>query len=180
MAVDAVWVSVRAEDGSADGPVPWHQLAPAELLCAAPWRSFRWYAGQRHLSGVYWSSTTSGHLAYESRLELARMQFADFDPTVSWIAAQPFLLQTVIKGCLCRHVPDLVLLGDAVPRVVDVKPLARLTDLVVAFTLAWAREAVQRVPRIVTLRLIPCSDQISVFGARARLGLHEESSPKID
>ena len=38
-----------------------------------PWRTFRWYKGQKHYSGLYWSATTRTHVAYESRLELARL-----------------------------------------------------------------------------------------------------------
>lgn len=56
----------------------------------APWRDFRWRHGQSHYSGLYWSSTTGGHVAYESRLELARLLLADFDPQVGWILSQPF------------------------------------------------------------------------------------------
>ena len=65
--------------------------ADAALLAAAmPWRVFRWWQGQTHYSGWYWSATTGGHLVYESRLESARLLLADFDPAVAAIAAQPF------------------------------------------------------------------------------------------
>ena len=37
------------------------------------------------------------HVIYESRLELSRLLFADFDPSVRAIVAQPFLLQTVVE-----------------------------------------------------------------------------------
>ena len=37
-----------------------------------PFRKFRWYRGQPHYSGAYWSSTESAHVVYESRLELTR------------------------------------------------------------------------------------------------------------
>ncbi|HET9966639.1 MAG TPA: hypothetical protein VFQ68_00300, partial [Streptosporangiaceae bacterium] len=39
--------------------------------------------GQAHYSGWYWSATTGGHVVYESRLELARLLMADFDPQVT-------------------------------------------------------------------------------------------------
>lgn len=46
---------------------------PLDLLgSASPWRTFRWYRGQKHFSGSYWSATTQSHVIYESRLELAR------------------------------------------------------------------------------------------------------------
>ena len=43
-----------------------------------------------HYSGTYWSATERGHVIYESRLELARLLFADFDASVNRIFAQPF------------------------------------------------------------------------------------------
>jgi hypothetical protein len=51
--------------------------ADADVLAAAwPWREFRW-PGQKHYSGAY-SSTERDLVLYESRLELARLLFADF------------------------------------------------------------------------------------------------------
>jgi hypothetical protein len=91
-----------------------------------PWRTFRWYKGQRHYSGFYWSSTERAHIIYESRLELTRLLFADFDPTVQRIFAQPFMLKTSIDGAGRRHIPDYLLLTDRGPIVVDVKPRHRL------------------------------------------------------
>ena len=108
-----------------------------------PWRSFRSYRGQRHYSGVYWSATTGGHVAYESRLELARLLFADMDPAVSWIVAQPFRMVAEIEGKVRSHVPDYLLSTvDGSFVVVDVKPLRRLNDPAVRFTFGWAREMV--------------------------------------
>ena len=63
--------------------------SPTALFRAAPWRTFRWYFGQRHYSGTYWSATERDHVIYESRLELANLILADFDPTVHHIVAQP-------------------------------------------------------------------------------------------
>jgi hypothetical protein len=62
---------------------------------------------------------------YESRLELARLLFADFDPSVRHIVAQPFLLRAEVDGDLRRHIPDYLLFTDAGPVVVDVKPRHR-------------------------------------------------------
>ena len=36
---------------------------------AAPVRSFRWAKGAAHFPGLWWSSTTSGHVGFESWLE---------------------------------------------------------------------------------------------------------------
>ncbi len=105
----------------------------------APWRDFRWRHGQTHYSGLYWSSTTGGHLAYESRLELARLLLADFDPQVGWILSQPFLIEATVSGEARRHVPDFALIDrEGLITIVNVKPASRLGDAKVAATLAWA------------------------------------------
>ena len=44
------------------------------------------------------SATTGGFVIYESRLELARLQLADFDPQVEQIYAQPFRLAARAGG----------------------------------------------------------------------------------
>lgn len=105
----------------------------------APWRDFRWRHDQTHYSGLYWSSTTGGHLAYESRLELARLLLADFDPQVGWIVSQPFLIEATVSGQTRRHVPDFALIDrQGLITIVNVKPASRLGDAKVAATLAWA------------------------------------------
>jgi hypothetical protein len=91
-----------------------------------PWRTFRWYLGQRHYSGSYWASTESTHVIYESRLELSRLLMADFDPLVTRIVAQPFLMKAKVGDKVRRHIPDYWLLTEEGPVVVDVKPRARL------------------------------------------------------
>ncbi|MFH8533224.1 TnsA-like heteromeric transposase endonuclease subunit [Streptomyces tendae] len=108
---------------------------------AAPWRTFRWHRGQRHHSGTYWSATTQSHVLYESRLELARLLFADFDSSVHDITAQPFLLKAVVDGKVRKHIPDYFLITERGPVVVDVKPRRRLASPEVASTLAWTRQA---------------------------------------
>ena len=99
--------------------------APLELISnAAPWRTFRWRHGQKHYSGTYWLATERAHVIYESRLELARLLFADFDPSVTRIIAQPFMIRAFIENRARKHVPDYLLLTDNGPVVVDVKPLS--------------------------------------------------------
>jgi hypothetical protein len=84
----------------------------------------------------------SGHVIYESRLELTRL-YADFDCGTEAVLAQPFLLSARVDGKR-RHVPDfLVLRRGRVPLVVDVKPRHLLARPKVAFSLGWAREAVE-------------------------------------
>ncbi|MFJ3995249.1 MULTISPECIES: TnsA-like heteromeric transposase endonuclease subunit [Streptomyces] len=135
-------VSFRGHGGGVE-ECSWASVAPALLQTAHPWRTFRWYRDQKHYSGTYWSATMRDHVIYESRLELSRLLFADFDPSVRAIVAQPFLLQTVVEGRMRRHIPDYLLLTGQVPVVVDVKPLQRLSKPEVAFTFDWTRRAVE-------------------------------------
>lgn len=114
-----------------------------ELLQAPPWRTFRWYMGQKHYSGTYWSATEHGHVIYESRLELARLLHADFDPGVTRILAQPFLMTAEVDGKERRHIPDFLMMTGAGPLVVDVKPGSRASRPEVAFTFTWTREVVE-------------------------------------
>jgi len=81
----------------------------------------------------------SAHVTYESRLELARLLMADFDTSVNHIVAQPFMLQTELRGNTRRHIPDYLLLTDDGPVVVDVKPANLLDDPAVAETFEWVR-----------------------------------------
>lgn len=150
MAVDldprptSVVTRVRRRADGVEATAVWDEIAPAELIDAAiPWRRFRWYHGQRHYSGAYWSSTERALVIYESRLELARLLLADFDRSVHRILAQPFLLEADVAGARRRHVPDYLLLRDDGPIVVDVKPARLLTKPEVAFTFAWTRLVVE-------------------------------------
>ncbi|MEV0225933.1 TnsA-like heteromeric transposase endonuclease subunit [Streptomyces sp. NPDC050704] len=135
-------VSTRSRSGGIRYQ-PWAAVTVEALESAVPWRTFRWYQGQRHYSGTYWSATTRSHVRYESRLELARLLFADFDPWVQCIAAQPFLLESVVEGKLRKHIPDFLLTAKKDLVVVDVKPRRRLSRPEVALTFAWTRQAVE-------------------------------------
>jgi hypothetical protein len=139
----SVTVGVRESSGAVQ-ECPWETVSADSLATAAPWRTFRWHLGQRHYSGVFWSSTQRDHVIYESRLELAVLLCADFDSSVQRIVAQPFLLRAAVGGVIRRHVPDYLLLTDSGPVVVDVKPRSRLDRPEVAATLAWTREVVER------------------------------------
>lgn len=113
------------------------------LIDGLPVREFRWFRGRRFYSGWYWSATMSRLVAYESRLELARILLADFDPSVVGIAAQPFQLVGESGGRTRRHVPDLLLLHDSgAVTVVDVKPRHRLSDPEVAAVFSWTGQVV--------------------------------------
>ncbi|MER6590333.1 TnsA-like heteromeric transposase endonuclease subunit [Micromonospora purpureochromogenes] len=114
-----------------------------ELMAAEPVRKFRWYKGRKFYSGWYWSATTNGLVAYESRLELSRILLADFDSGVCGIVAQPFQIQELIGAKVRRHVPDLLLYhDDSSVTVVDVKPADRLADPVVRRVFDWTAEIV--------------------------------------
>ena len=83
------------------------------------------------------------HVVYESRLELARLIFADFDRSVHRILAQPFLLKAKVGGKIRKHIPDYFLATDHGPVVVDVKPEYLLAKPAVAYTFAWTRWLVE-------------------------------------
>nr|WP_313776648.1 TnsA-like heteromeric transposase endonuclease subunit [Mycobacterium sp.] len=99
-------VSFRCADDLSEVTRGWTAAGIDELAAGAPWRTFRWYRGQRHYSGTYWSSTVGRHVIYESQLELARLLFADFDARVRSINAQPFLFRTSVDRKPRKHIPD--------------------------------------------------------------------------
>lgn len=100
----------------------------SELFAAIPWRTFRWYGGQRHYPGSYWAATVAALVSYESRLELMSLLMADFDPDVVDVVAQPFLLQAVVNGRVRRHVPDFLWRTTTGVVVVDVVRTRRLRE----------------------------------------------------
>lgn len=133
-------MSVRLRDGMVSER-PLGQVMAGQIVSAVPWRMTRSARGQAHYPGYYWSATTGGHVIYESRLELARLLLADFDPDVTAVAAQPFLLRAQVSGRVRRHVPDFLLArADRTVQVVNVKPAARMADPAVAEALAWPGE----------------------------------------
>jgi hypothetical protein len=137
-----VHASCRLNDGS-EICRSFDSVDVALLESTSPWRQFRWRKGQKHYSGSYWSSTMGAHVIYESRLELARLIYADFDRSVSRIFAQPLLLDATVGNKKRRHIPDFLLVTDKIPIVVDVKPRARLSRPEVRATFAWARHVVE-------------------------------------
>ena len=116
------------------------RLRTDEVIAGLPVREFRWHKGRRHYSGWYWSSTMARLVAYESRLELARIMLGDFDPAVTAIAAQPFRLAGRDGSRVRRHVPDVLLAGaDGGVTVVDVKAPGRRADPEVRAVMEWTR-----------------------------------------
>ncbi len=138
----AAWIRYA---NSSTRPVPVSRLLLSDFEGSAPWRKLRSRHGQQHLSGSYWAATTGGHVVYESRLELARLLLADFDPDVTAIYAQPLRLVAVVDGRRRAHVPDLLLASaSGVVRVVNVKPADRLAKPKIAEALAWPGALVER------------------------------------
>ena len=130
-------VSLRMADGS-QVHRPLRDVRARQVMAAVPWRATRSVRGQAHFPGFYWSATTSGHVIYESQLELARLLVADFDPAVVAIAAQPFWLRMRTGGQVRRHVPDFFLLrAGHSALLVNVKPAGQLADPEVAEALEW-------------------------------------------
>jgi hypothetical protein len=128
----------RADGGFSDMTLD--RISAADVVRGLPAREFRWYKGRLHYSGWYWYATLARLVVYESRLELARIMLADFDPGVAGLAAQPFLLTGADGTRVRRHVPDLLLMSaDGGVTVVDVKAPSRLADPAVKAQFAWTR-----------------------------------------
>ena len=141
--LDSAVVAYRLADGVAVSQAA-RSVLLEPLFEAHPWRTFRWYAGQRHYSGSYWAATEGAHVIYESRLELSELLMADFDLTVAGIKAQPFLLRALVNGRVRRHVPDYLLRRDCGTVVVgDVVRGERLEDPKVQRLCAWTRRLVE-------------------------------------
>lgn len=138
----ATSLKIRVQDGDVV-EVPAHRATHDLLRSALPFRTFRWYYGQRHYSGSYWSATMSAHVIYESRLELSRLLMADFDRSVRFIVAQPFLIKSEVQDVVRSHIPDYLFLTDMNPVLVDVKPREHVSDTKVAETFAWVRNEVE-------------------------------------
>lgn len=136
-------VSYRCLNRPSEEVRAWASVDLDDLRLASPWRTFRWHKGQKHYSGAFWSVTEGDFVIYESRLELARLLFADFDASVHHIVAQPFLLQAEVAGEVRKHIPDYLLFTSTGPLVVDVKPRHRVDKPENVFTFAWARRVVE-------------------------------------
>ena len=142
--IDSAVIAYRPAVGEQRSILP-KDAGPPDLYAAVPWRTFRWYFGQRHYSGTYWSATKHDHVIYESRLELAALLLADFDRAVRGIAAQPFQLTAEVDGKGRRHVLDYMLDTVDGPVVVDVVRLQRLSQPKIQFLCSWTRQILESV-----------------------------------
>jgi hypothetical protein len=117
-------VGFIAEDGVAHR-VSLPEAGEVRFELGIPVRRFFSRKGQRHLSGLWWSATTGGHVGFESWLERDQLMLLDFDPCVVGIASQPFWLRWMNEsGERLAHVPDyFVRRADGSVVVVDCRPL---------------------------------------------------------
>ncbi|SUA31299.1 TnsA endonuclease N terminal protein [Mycolicibacterium fortuitum] len=135
-------VAVRTDDGK-EHECSVRNATDQLLRSAQPWRTFRWYFGQRHYSGNYWTATTQQPLIYESLLEKANLLLADFDRDITHIVSQPFLMRATVNGTVRRHVPDFLFFRRDSVSVVNVKPSTQLDNPKVVDTFAWVRRVVE-------------------------------------
>ena len=113
------------------------------LSTAYPWRTFRWYKGQKHYLGWYWVYDGSVFCDLRISVRTVALLYADFDLSVRHIVAQPGLLTSSVKGVARQHIPDYLLITKTGPLVADVKPRDKVNDPLVADTLTWTRAAIE-------------------------------------
>lgn len=109
-----------------------------------PVRSFSHRKRQRHFPGLWWSSTTRGHVGYESWLKRDHLMLLDFDPSVVGIASQPFWLFWDEQDRRRSHAPDyFARLVDGRAVVVDCRPADRIKPRDAAASAATQRACEQ-------------------------------------
>jgi hypothetical protein len=69
-----------------------------------PVRAFVSYKGQKNFTGLRWTATVDGHVGFESWLERDNLMLLDFDPAVTGISSQPFVMR-VIQASLSKCRP---------------------------------------------------------------------------
>ena len=128
--VEVTWITPDAAEQS----LPLGEAWSVPFECGLPVRRFMARKGQRHLSGLWWCATTSGHVGFESWLERDRLMLLDFDGSVSGIASQPLWLRwTGVDGRRVSHAPDyFVRRADGSGFVVDCRPVDRRPERDVA------------------------------------------------
>jgi hypothetical protein len=86
------------------------------------------YRRQRHMPGLWFSTTMGRFMEYESLLERDWMLLMDFDREVEWMCEQPLRLLYVADDTSASHVPDLLVWRAGAPALCDVKSDERLED----------------------------------------------------
>jgi hypothetical protein len=120
----------RNDDVSAD-------LALLAVERAIPIRRFFAWPGKRNYEGLWWSSTVCAHVPFESLLEREYLMWADFEPDIVAIAAQPLALLWP-RGTTGHknHVPDFfVRMSNGDGRLVDVRHPDCVEDAAAQFDL---------------------------------------------
>lgn len=124
--VDGFEVGWRDDQGEHRQPLADAVSVPFEA--GRPVRGFPSYRGQRHFPGLYWSSTTGGHVGFESWLERDHAMLLDFTPQVMGLLSQPlWLFWENERGKRVSHAPDyFARFEDGRGLVVDCRPLDRI------------------------------------------------------
>lgn len=146
----------------------WSEVPVKLLASATPWRTFRWFKGQKHYSGICWSAMTNDHVINESRLELARLLFADFDPSVRHIVAQQFLLKATLEGKVRKHILDYLLITGQGQR--TGWPTARTSRTRPPHETHATRQAGRQGRNGLAIRTVT----LMGLGMQGRLGLHRD------
>ncbi len=86
-----------------------HRLSLADAWAVrfeamAPARRYRARKGQRHLPGLWWSSTMAGHVGYESWLEPDQLMWLDCDAVVLRLVRGPDRAWLDLRGLVCREI----------------------------------------------------------------------------
>lgn len=132
-------------DGATSHAVPAGAFPRMPLEDLQPIRRFAFFTRQRRNPGWYAWSAASRHVPYESRLELAHVMLADFDPMVVAATSQPFRIHYRAAGRSHTHVPDYLLqLRDGAWRVINVTLPRRLERPAIAERLAIMSIACKR------------------------------------
>jgi hypothetical protein len=101
-------------------------LPLALLRQCEPVRRAGVYQRQRHMPGLWFSTTVGRFMEYESLLERDWMLLMDFDREVDWMCEQPLRLRYVKDDQRVSHVPDLLVWRAGTPALCDVKSDERL------------------------------------------------------
>lgn len=119
-------VGWRDDEGEHRRPLA--DAVSVEFEVGLPVRGFPSYRGQRHFPGLYWSSTTGGHVGFESWLERDHAMLLDFTPQVTGLLSQPmWLFWEDERGKQISHAPDyFARFEDGRGLLVDCRPLDRI------------------------------------------------------
>ncbi|MFJ5736829.1 TnsA-like heteromeric transposase endonuclease subunit [Streptomyces microflavus] len=115
-------------DDQGEHRLPLADAVSVQFEAGRPVRSFPSYRRQRHFPGSYWSSTTGGHVGFESWLERDHAMLVDFTPQVTGLLSQPlWLFWEDVRGKRVSHAPDyFARFEDGRGLVVDCRPLDRI------------------------------------------------------